>query len=69
MFDEEGGEAVHGLRDSLHGILESFGVAVLPDEELAKPVPWLQPGGDVSLGEEATGRAITVKDAFFHRAR
>ena len=66
MFDDEGVEAIHGLRDSIRGVLESFGIAVLPDEELAKPVPWLQPGEGISFGREARDDAITVKDAFFH---
>ena len=65
-FGDAGVEAIHGLRDSIRGVLESFGIALLPEEELAKPVPWLQPGEGISFGREARDDAITVKDAFFH---
>ena len=68
MFDEEGVEVVHALRDRITGILESFGIAVLPDEELRKAVPWLKADGEMLLGREFAARDISVKDALFHRA-
>jgi hypothetical protein len=47
----------------ISGILEKYGIAVLPAEEWRKPVPWLRADGDTLIGIE--GKVIRVFDAFF----
>jgi hypothetical protein len=54
-------QVLEKLRDRLAAILESHGIAVLPPQELAKPVPFLRPGEGTFL----EGKPLTVQDAFF----
>jgi hypothetical protein len=51
------------LRAKVAGILEKSGIAVLPEEEWRKPVPWLRGGADAMTSFE--GRPVRVLDAFF----
>jgi hypothetical protein len=51
------------LRARISGILEKYGIAVLPAEEWRKPAPWLRAGEDTLIGIE--GKVIRVLDAFF----
>jgi hypothetical protein len=57
--------ALSALRDKIAQSLTEAGLLVIPEEEARKPVPWLQAGEDVWVGEAFTGQPITVKDAFF----
>jgi len=67
MFDDEGVQALHSLRDKAIQIIQTHPITVLPEEELRKPVPWLRAGDETFVGKEILGREITVQDAFFHR--
>lgn len=67
MLPEEGVRTLHALRDKIARTLESFGIKVLPEEELRKPVPWLEGGGDAFVGELVGVGVITVRDTFFFR--
>jgi hypothetical protein len=51
------------LREKIAGILETSKIAVLPEEELRIPVPWLRPGKETMAAIE--GRPLSVFDAFF----
>jgi hypothetical protein len=51
------------LRAKIAGILEGFGVTVLPVEEWWKPVRWLRGSEETFIGLD--GRALRVLDAFF----
>jgi hypothetical protein len=51
------------LRARISGILEKYGIAVLPAGEWRKPAAWLRGGEDTVIGGE--GKAIRVLDAFF----
>ena len=51
------------LRAKIAGFLEKSGIAVLPEEEWRKPVPWLRGGADTIPGIE--GRPVRVLNAFF----
>lgn len=58
-------ETLRNLRDGIVGVLDTFRIAPLPDEEARKPVPWLEAAEDV-LGA-GPGEPVTVEDAlFFH---
>jgi hypothetical protein len=48
------------LRNSIASALEKLGIAMLPEEECQKIVPWLKPGEEVFLLDK-----VTVQDAFF----
>ena len=63
MVDEEGLTVLRKLRTEIVRVLNDFQIAVLADEDLDKPVPWLRPGKEVFLGD--AGEPITVRDAFF----
>jgi len=67
MFDDEGVKALHALRDGIVAILKSFGVTVLPEEELRKRAPWLTADEEILVGRRFTDDDITVRDAFFYR--
>ena len=56
-------ETLARLRRKLEGILEKRGIAVLPEEELRKAVPWLSCGEEVFAGEPYG--TVRVRDAFF----
>ena len=51
------------LRSRIAGILERFGIGVLPAEEWRKPVPWLRGSEEALIGRD--GMAVRVLDAFF----
>lgn len=65
MVDDDGLMLLRQLRTQVVRILNDFGIAVIPEEELDKPVPWLRAGDEVFLGD--TGESITVQQAFFFR--
>jgi hypothetical protein len=67
LFDDEGVQALHKLRDKIIEILEAHHLTVLPEEELRKPVPWLRAGEEAFVDPKILGGGITVQDAFFHR--
>jgi hypothetical protein len=49
-----------GLRNSIAQVLEKLGIAILPEEECQKIVPWLKPGEEAFLLDE-----VSVQNAFF----
>lgn len=51
------------LRAKLADVLNKHGIAVLPEEEWRKPVPWLSPGEEVFAGPP--DGPVRVLDAFF----
>jgi hypothetical protein len=63
MVDDEGLAILRKLHNDVVAILSDYNIAVISEEDLDKPVPWLRPGQDVSLG--GTGEPITVREAFF----
>ena len=63
MVDENGIAILRKLRADIVSILDNHGIAVIPEEDLGKPVAWLRAGGDAFLG--SAGEPITVRDAFF----
>jgi hypothetical protein len=67
IMGEDAVQALAQLRTQIISILESFDIALLPDEEAEKPVPWLQVAEDVMIPKEATDEEITLKDALFFR--
>ncbi len=71
FMGKEALHALHVLRGSITSILESLGIAVLPEGELRKVVPWLRAGEKAFVGITfkfySGGKDITVKDAFFFR--
>jgi hypothetical protein len=67
MYDDEGVNALHALRDRIVAILQSHGVAVLPEEELRKRAPWLTADEEVLVGRRFSDDDITVRDALFYR--
>jgi len=48
------------LRNSIAKVLEKLGIAILPEEECQKIVPWLKPGEEVFLLDK-----VSVQNAFF----
>jgi hypothetical protein len=56
-------KTLESLRAKISGILEKYGIAVLPAEEWRKTVTWLRAGEDTLIGIE--GKVIRVLDAFF----
>ena len=67
MFEEKGVKALHALRSEIVAILESFGIVVLPEEELRKPVRWLRADKAILVDDSFGPRGTTVRDAFFSR--
>jgi len=63
MVDDEGLMLLRQLRSQIVRILNDFSIAVIPEEDLDRPVPWLRAGDEVFLGD--TGESITVQQAFF----
>jgi hypothetical protein len=63
MKGEEAYKTLVALRAKISGILETWGIAVLPAEEWRKPVPWLRGGEETLMGVE--DREVRVLDAFF----
>jgi len=51
------------LRSKLEGVLEKRGIALLPELEWSKPVPWLRGSEDTFL--DSCGGPVRVLDAFF----
>jgi len=60
---EEAFAVLAQLRAKLAGILEKREIAVLPETEWCKPVPWLRGGEEVFVG--ASSEPVWVLDAFF----
>ncbi len=65
MMGEEALRALQSLRTKIITLLGSLEILILPDEEARKPVKWLQAEKEAFIGKKATGKDITVKDAFF----
>ena len=63
MVGDEGITVLRKLRSEVVRLLNHFEIAVIPQEDLDKPVPWLRAGHDVFLGD--AGEPITVRRAFF----
>lgn len=63
MIDNEGLAILRKLRNEVVAILMDYNIAVISEEDLDKPVPWLRAGQEVFLG--GTGKPITVREAFF----
>jgi hypothetical protein len=59
MVDDEGMAVLRKLRTEVVRVLNGFAIAVIPEEDLDKPVPWLRAGDEVFLGE--AGEPITVR--------
>jgi len=53
-------EKLAGLRNSITTVVEKLGIAILPEEECQKIVPWLKPGEEAFLLDK-----VSVQDAFF----
>lgn len=60
---EEAFEVLQQLHATIAGMLEKQGIAVLPEAEWRKPVPWLRGGEEVFVG--TSGERIRVLDALF----
>lgn len=63
MIDNEGMSALRKLRNRVVAILNDYNLAVISEEDLDKPVPWLRAGQEVFLA--GTGKPITVREVFF----
>ncbi|MBI3657230.1 MAG: hypothetical protein HY232_12505 [Acidobacteria bacterium] len=62
---EEGLQVLYNLRQTISTILTLHGLTIIPDEELVKPAPWLQP--DEELATLNAMNPLTVRHAlFFH---
>ena len=62
LVDGEVFRKLRTLRAEIVRVLGEFAVAVIPEEDLDRPVRWLRAGEDVIVGEP-----VTVGDAFFVR--
>jgi hypothetical protein len=62
MVGDEGLAILRKLRAEIVAVLNDHEIAVIPEKDLDKPVPWLQAGLDVFLEQP-----ITVQNAFFFR--
>ena len=60
---EQAFEILLKLRARICDILSRYGIAVLPEEEWRRPVPWLRADEEVLVG--TTGEPIRVLDALF----
>lgn len=65
MVEEEGLLILKKLRSKIVRVLEKSGIAVIPEADLDRPVPWLRGGEEVLVGQ--AGEPITVRRAFFFR--
>jgi len=66
MVDDQGLAVLRKLRVEIVRILNDFEIAVIPEEDQDKPVPWLRAGEEVLAGR--ADEPITVRQAFFfHR--
>ncbi len=65
LVDEAGFTVLRNLRAEIVRVLGECGVAVIPEEDLDRPVRWLRASEDVVVG--LTGEPITVRNAFFFR--
>jgi hypothetical protein len=63
MKGEEAYKTLVSLLAKISGILEKWGIDVLPAEEWRKPVPWLRGGEEALMGVE--DKAVRVLGAFF----
>ncbi len=63
MVDDEGLSILSRLRARIVRILKDSKIAVIPEEDLDLPVPWLREGEEALVGR--TGRPISVRQAFF----
>jgi hypothetical protein len=63
LLDEAGFMALRTLRAEIVRVLGKYPVAVIPQEDLDRPVRWLRASEDVVVG--LAGEPITVRDAFF----
>jgi hypothetical protein len=60
---EQAFEILLKLRGRICGILDRYGIGVIPEEEWGKPVPWLRADEEVLVG--TMGEPVRVLDAFF----
>ena len=58
--------ALKNLRAKIVQILQKAGIAVIPEVDLSRAVPWLRAGEDALIGQ--AGEPITVEQAFFFRS-
>ncbi len=63
MVDDEGLSILGNLRARIVRILKDSKIAVIPEEDLDRPVPWLRAGEEALAGQ--AGQPITVRQAFF----
>ena len=63
LIGEQAFEILQELRGRISRILDKYRIAVLPEEEWRKPVPWLKADNEVFVG--AAGEPVRVMDAFF----
>lgn len=66
MVDEEQLVAFKKLRAKIVQVLQKAGIAVIPEVDLNRAVPWLRAGEDALIGQ--AGEPITVEQAFFFRS-
>jgi hypothetical protein len=59
-------DRLEDLRQRIVQVLEGSGIAVLLEEDVRQPVPWLEAGEGV-LASVAKGQSLTVEDALFFR--
>jgi hypothetical protein len=65
LVDEAGFTLLRNLRAEILRALGEFTVAIIPEEDLDRPVGWLRANEEVVVG--LAGEPITVRDAFFFR--
>ena len=65
MVDEEGLSILRNLRAEIVSVLEELEIAIIPEADLDRPVPWLRAGRGALVGQ--AGEPITVRQAFFFR--
>ena len=65
MVDEEGLSILRNLRAAIVRVLKESEIAVIPEADLDRPVPWLRAGEEALVGQ--AGEPLTVRQAFFFR--
>jgi len=65
LIGDDGVAVLENLRSKIVRVLENLGVAIIAEEDLDRPVPWLRASDEVLVG--LMGEPITVRDAFFFR--